>query len=310
MARYGVTFEKVATIAAELISQGINPTVDRVRTQLGTGSKSTIAKHLKRWRIQAEFSEQPGVQYDPDQIPEELLTLMRDFWQRFTRTQLADEHARKAMTAVSTGSPPASSLMNTASNSSEASQSLSEQMQLIQDYVVGLEAELAESMALQQRLAYRLGAFYQTGEPSTDTAKMTPTADTRVAAHQSGPVLADLVDPKIHAMPILAELSAVQAALDHAEVTHHHLSEDLDWATRSAFNLASTKADLQQALHHAHQQLDANAVREAALLAENSALKEQIGHLRSALAHRQRFIERLEGEVLSFKPTEAAATQP
>jgi septal ring factor EnvC (AmiA/AmiB activator) len=200
--------------------------------------------------------------------------------------------------------------MNTASNSSEASQSLSEQMQLIQDYVVGLEAELAESMALQQRLAYRLGAFYQTGEPSTDTAKMTPTADTRVAAHQSGPVLADLVDPKIHAMPILAELSAVQAALDHAEVTHHHLSEDLDWATRSAFNLASTKADLQQALHHAHQQLDANAVREAALLAENSALKEQIGHLRSALAHRQRFIERLEGEVLSFKPTEAAATQP
>ena len=50
MARAGVTYHDVAKAAEAIKAQGQEPTVDRVREHLGTGSKSTIAPLLKRWR--------------------------------------------------------------------------------------------------------------------------------------------------------------------------------------------------------------------------------------------------------------------
>ena len=50
MARAGVTYHDVAKAAEAIKSQRQEPTVDRVREHLGTGSKSTIAPLLKRWR--------------------------------------------------------------------------------------------------------------------------------------------------------------------------------------------------------------------------------------------------------------------
>lgn len=310
MARYGVTFEKVADIANQLAANDINPTVDRVREKLGTGSKSTIAKHLKRWRTQAEFSSQqqdgPLSSYDPEQIPEPLMALMRDFWQSFYRTQVADEHARRGLPPAivpqqlysSINRQDAQSHLATDSTNRDTKESLhdlQEQMQMIQDYVVGLEAELAESTALGHRLAHRLEAFYR------------PILNTEATLNARGdldiePPATDLADPDIYAMPIVAELTAIQATLSRVEQSHSHLAEDLEWATRSAFNLAHSEEDLRHALHQALQQLDAAKVREAALTAENDSLNAQIIHLRRALALRQRFIERLEGEVLSVKP--------
>ncbi len=50
MARIGVTYLDIANAAEAIKKQGQIPTVDRVREQLGTGSKSTIAPHLKQWK--------------------------------------------------------------------------------------------------------------------------------------------------------------------------------------------------------------------------------------------------------------------
>mgnify|MGYP006413176901 FL=1 len=50
MARIGVTYVDIAKAAEIIKSQNQEPTVDRVRQHLGTGSKSTIAPLLKRWR--------------------------------------------------------------------------------------------------------------------------------------------------------------------------------------------------------------------------------------------------------------------
>ena len=50
MARAGVTYHDIAKAAEAIKAQGQKPTVDRVREHLGTGSKSTIAPLLKRWR--------------------------------------------------------------------------------------------------------------------------------------------------------------------------------------------------------------------------------------------------------------------
>lgn len=51
MARAGILYSQVAKAAAQLAAEGKNPTVDNVREALGdTGSKSTIAPMLKRWK--------------------------------------------------------------------------------------------------------------------------------------------------------------------------------------------------------------------------------------------------------------------
>ena len=51
MARAGILYSHVAAAASRLAGEGKNPTVDTVRAALGaTGSKSTIAPMLKRWK--------------------------------------------------------------------------------------------------------------------------------------------------------------------------------------------------------------------------------------------------------------------
>lgn len=69
MARAGILYSDVARAAAKLVEDGKNPTVDSVRDALGgTGSKSTIAPLLKRWKtehqeqvIQAEAGLPPSL---------------------------------------------------------------------------------------------------------------------------------------------------------------------------------------------------------------------------------------------------------
>src|SRR3569623_706175 len=53
MGRAGILYSHVAKAAAKLVADGKNPTVDNVREALGgTGSKSTIAPMLKRWKAE------------------------------------------------------------------------------------------------------------------------------------------------------------------------------------------------------------------------------------------------------------------
>ncbi len=55
MARAGILYSQVVATANRLAEQGENPTVDKVREALGnTGSKSTIAPLLKRWKAEHE----------------------------------------------------------------------------------------------------------------------------------------------------------------------------------------------------------------------------------------------------------------
>ena len=50
MARGGVTYLEVSKVAEKLRNKDIFATIDKVREILGTGSKTTIAHHLKRWK--------------------------------------------------------------------------------------------------------------------------------------------------------------------------------------------------------------------------------------------------------------------
>lgn len=93
MGRAGILFSHVAKAATKLVTEGKNPTVDNVREALGdTGSKSTIAPLLKRWK--AEHTE--DIVETELGVPAELLQAIKgvyDKLQRDVQQQLADANA-------------------------------------------------------------------------------------------------------------------------------------------------------------------------------------------------------------------------
>ena len=77
MARPGIMYVHVAA-AAQLVAQGKNPTIDSVREALGgTGSKSTIAPLLKRWKA----AHQDTVAHAELGLPAELVLALKGVYE-------------------------------------------------------------------------------------------------------------------------------------------------------------------------------------------------------------------------------------
>jgi len=98
MARPGITYLEVAQAASTIQQTGENPTIDLVRKALGTGSNTTIATHLRTWRI----DHQPAVAaLSKTTLPPELLTQLQSFWDALQakskerNDELEAEHAQQ-----------------------------------------------------------------------------------------------------------------------------------------------------------------------------------------------------------------------
>ncbi|MBK8754107.1 MAG: DNA-binding protein [Candidatus Competibacteraceae bacterium] len=77
MARSGIHYEEVKSVAETLLGRGLHPTIQRVREQLGTGSNTTISEHLKHW--QRDMAETPKAILPPN-IPDAVMTALDSFW--------------------------------------------------------------------------------------------------------------------------------------------------------------------------------------------------------------------------------------
>jgi hypothetical protein len=88
MARPGVTYHDVAKAAEAIKAHGEEPTVDRVRERLGTGSKSTIAPLLKRWRSDNQEETDAGG------LPKDLIEVVKSLHERMQ--QMADHRIEQA----------------------------------------------------------------------------------------------------------------------------------------------------------------------------------------------------------------------
>ncbi len=75
MARSGVTYRDIAETAAQLEGRGQLATVDGIRQVLGTGSRTTIATHLKSWKAQKSSTAH-------NEIPHELASHVKGLWER------------------------------------------------------------------------------------------------------------------------------------------------------------------------------------------------------------------------------------
>lgn len=104
MARNGVQYQQVVQVIQALQRQGENPTVQRIREALGTGSFTTLSEHLRQWRD--EQRKATPLQQDSQQLPEALLSLTRELWQAACAEadqkllhyqQAADQEIRQAL---------------------------------------------------------------------------------------------------------------------------------------------------------------------------------------------------------------------
>jgi chromosome segregation ATPase len=79
MTRPGVTYFDVVNVAQQLIASGQEPSIERIRIQLKTGSNSTIGTHLRTFRSKQDPLQQLATK---EKIPEELIALLKGLWER------------------------------------------------------------------------------------------------------------------------------------------------------------------------------------------------------------------------------------
>ncbi|MGN2251958.1 DNA-binding protein [Frateuria sp. GZRe12] len=87
----GITQEQVNAAADAILGTGKNPTVEKIRVQLGTGSPNTIIRMLDAWRSQVGERLQQRNAF-PD-IPGSVGRAMTEMW------RLATEHAERVLTS-------------------------------------------------------------------------------------------------------------------------------------------------------------------------------------------------------------------
>lgn len=88
MARAGITYTEVANAARQLQAENKSPTTDNIRGLIGSGSKSTILRHLRSWK------EGHALEAQADTLPLSLLETVKGLWSHI-RSEADDEIAMK-----------------------------------------------------------------------------------------------------------------------------------------------------------------------------------------------------------------------
>lgn len=88
MARPGITYDQVSAAASALIAAGDEPTIQKIRAHLGTGSPNTIHKHLTTWR-----QAQPATERKAPELPGDLqAALIKEIERQAAEARADAEH--------------------------------------------------------------------------------------------------------------------------------------------------------------------------------------------------------------------------
>jgi chromosome segregation ATPase len=165
MARAGILYSQVAHAAQKLASEGKNPTVDTVRDALGgTGSKSTLAPMLKRWKAEHQEAS-AGAEVG---LPPELISALKSVYdqlqtdvarrleeERSAHAKERDDLHSKLELAVADHTVLKQSQDDLVRMHKRTEEELMQRVQELQANAIALTAAQTENMGLHQRLADR-----------------------------------------------------------------------------------------------------------------------------------------------------------
>lgn len=167
MARVGITYLDVEKAALQLQGQGNLPTIDRIRHFLGTGSKTTITEHLKRWKTQQADGQ--------GKLPHELSALVTGLWER-----LQAQAEQRISEIQSSHDEQIKRLQQSLAQMQQESHVLKQQLhQAVEDGIQKTEEKQAIDQLLQglQQAHIQLDSRYQTslqqiGDLKADNARL------------------------------------------------------------------------------------------------------------------------------------------
>lgn len=142
MPRIGVDYERIKHAAVKLLSQGVAPSVQRIREVLGTGSNTTIAEHLKLWR---DDYAKKTIHHLPANMPKELISAFEVLWQ--TATEQAENQLAEYKKALELEREALSQ------KDRDSEKSISDMTQKIASLNLSLEQEVANKQKLEVELA-------------------------------------------------------------------------------------------------------------------------------------------------------------
>jgi len=137
LARPGVTYLDVAKAATQLMEQDTRPSIEAIRRILGTGSNSTINRHLRDWR------DKQGNQIELEQgLPESLLIAVKGIYEA-----IQEDAAQKIQKTETTFGGKISDLAHQLALANEKNQQLEQEKYL---RVQASDQLQAEHLALQR----------------------------------------------------------------------------------------------------------------------------------------------------------------
>jgi chromosome segregation ATPase len=192
MSRPGITYQEVANAAIQLQGQNDNPTVDRVREILETGSKSTIARYLKEWKSKSG-------QATGSDIPGELISIVNGLWER-----LKTEADQKILNSQQETERDVKEIRHVLTQEQKRSTEL-----------MGNVRDLEEQLHQKSKLSNSLQQSFE--EEKRTNAKLSERND-RLSQQ--------LADQKIEAERLHQLLSHIQTNLEHYQISIQKLREE------------------------------------------------------------------------------------
>lgn len=93
MAKTGITEQQVAAVADQLLENGADVSTRAVREMLGTGSQTTVLRHLRTWRKAQRESKTPPPEM-PEAVREATLGALHEVW------KTANCHAQRTIDEI------------------------------------------------------------------------------------------------------------------------------------------------------------------------------------------------------------------
>ena len=251
MARAGITYYDVSKAAEAIKIQNQEPTVDRVREHLGTGSKSTIAPLLKRWR------SDNGEVVDVSGLPNDLVEVVKALHERVQ--QMADQRIAQSRDEFKASNDQLRKELT------EARNSIAQLTDRQQDVSAQL-SQITEAKALQGKSLEEVRIKLATAEAQRDEA-LSRTAELKESVAELKQENKDIRDHFEHYQQRTAEDRQQEREQFHVvnqglKDLIQDLQHRLIQAESSASELIDTNAHLQRQTHELEQ---ANAMNKSTL---------------------------------------------
>lgn len=141
MARPGITYDDVARIASKIKQAGETPTIERIRSELKTGSFGTIAQRLREWKERDTLQQQYASNHN---LPEALIAIVQSLWQAINDN--ADERIKKSCATYQEERDQIQKAIN------EQRQALTDEQQTTRKLASEKETLRQHTLALEQEL--------------------------------------------------------------------------------------------------------------------------------------------------------------